>query len=90
MSPIHQEKGNCQEGNIFDKEKAMCHFQPRSLSDISGSTAIALDLASFFRSFSLNSHHYSPQTLEKSASNQHNLATIPNIGQAPRKEKALC
>jgi len=51
MSPIHQEKGNCQEGNIFDKEKAMCHFQPRSLSNIIGSTAIALDLASFFDRF---------------------------------------
>ena len=36
-----------------------------------------------FRSFSLNRHHYSPQTIETSDSNQHPLATIPNLGQAP-------
>ena len=33
--------------------------------------------------FSLNRHHYSPQTIETSDSNQHPLATIPNLGQAP-------
>jgi len=33
--------------------------------------------------FSLNRHHYSPQTIDTSDSNQHILATIPNLGQAP-------
>ncbi len=36
-----------------------------------------------FRSFSFNSHHYSPQTVQKSDSNQHNLVTITNLRQAP-------
>jgi len=36
------------------------------------------------RSFLLNSPHYSPQTIEKSDSNQHNLVTITNLGQLPR------
>jgi len=38
-----------------------------------------------FRSFSLNRPHYSPQTIETSDSNQHTLATIANLGQAPSK-----
>ncbi len=33
--------------------------------------------------FSLNSHHYSPQTIEISDSNQTTLVTIANLGQAP-------
>ncbi|MFB3071574.1 MAG: hypothetical protein ACE1ZK_05850, partial [Nitrospirales bacterium] len=36
--------------------------------------------------FSLNGHHYSPQTIETSDSNQHPLVTIANLGQAPRKK----
>jgi len=36
-----------------------------------------------FRSFLLNRHHYSPQTIETSDSNQHPLATISNLVQAP-------
>ncbi len=35
------------------------------------------------RSFSLNRPHYSPQTIEKSVSNRHNLVTITNLGQPP-------
>ena len=40
-----------------------------------------------FRSFSLHSPNYSPQTIETSDSNQHPLVTIANLGQAPRKIK---
>ena len=36
--------------------------------------------------FSLNSHHYSPQTIETSDSTQHPLVTIAHLGQAPRTE----
>jgi len=36
------------------------------------------------RSFSFNSHHSSPQMIEKSASNRHNLVTITNLGQPPK------
>ncbi len=36
-----------------------------------------------FRSFSFNSPHYSPHTIEESDSNQHNLVTIAYLGQAP-------
>ena len=36
-----------------------------------------------FRSFALHRHHYSPQTIEKSASNRQNLVTITNIGRPP-------
>ncbi len=39
--------------------------------------------------FSLNSHHYSPQTIETSDSNQPPLVTIANLGQAPRKIKKV-
>jgi len=35
------------------------------------------------RSFSFKSPHYSPQTIEQSDSNRHNLATIAHLGQAP-------
>ncbi len=36
------------------------------------------------RSFSLNSHHYSPQTIEKSDSKRLSLATASILGQPPR------
>ena len=36
------------------------------------------------RSFSLNSHHYSPQMIEKSDSKWLSLATAPILGQPPR------
>ncbi len=36
------------------------------------------------RSFSLNSHHYSPQMIEKSDSKRLSLATAPILGQPPR------
>ena len=36
------------------------------------------------RSFSLNSHHYSPQMIEKSDSKWFSLATAPILGQPPR------
>ncbi len=54
---------------------------------------IYCDCAGFgqiFRSFSLNRPHYSPQTIEKSDSNQHTLATIANLGQAPSKATIDC
>ncbi len=35
------------------------------------------------RSFSFNRPHYSPQTIEQSDSNRHNLVTITNLGQPP-------
>ncbi len=35
------------------------------------------------RSFSLNSHHYSPQIIEKSDSKGLSLATAPILGQPP-------
>jgi len=39
--------------------------------------------------FSLNSHHYSPQTIETSGSTQHPLVTIANLGQAPMCANSL-
>jgi len=56
----------------------------RSLSKIRLIYCGCAGFGQIFRSFSLNSHHYSPQTIEKSDSNQHNLVTIANLGQAPR------
>ncbi len=40
-----------------------------------------------FRSFSFNSPHYSPQTIETSASNHHHLVTITHLRQPPRKNE---
>ncbi len=49
------------------------------------SPAALLDGLFEYSPFSFNSHHYSPQMIETSDSNQHPLATIPNLGQAPRR-----
>ncbi len=57
----------------------------RSLSKIRLLYCGCTGFGQIFRSFSFNSHHYSPQTIEKSDSNQHNLVTIANLGQAPRE-----
>ena len=56
----------------------------RSLSKIRRIYCGCAGFGQIFRSFSLNRPHYSPQTIEKSDSNQHTLATIANLGQAPR------
>ncbi len=53
------------------------------------SPAALLDSLFEHSPFSLNSHHYSPQTIETSDSNQHPLVTIANLGQAPRKIKKV-
>ena len=42
-----------------------------------------------FRSFSLNSHHYSPQMIKKSDSKWLSLATAPILGQPPRNADRL-
>ncbi len=61
------------------------HMMPfRSLSKIRLIYSGCAGFGQIFRSFSLNSPNYSPQTIEKSDSNQHPLATIANLGQAPR------
>jgi len=62
---------------------------PRSLSKIRRIYCGCAGLSQIFRSFSLNRPHYSPQTIETSDSNQHTLATIANLGQAPRKGELL-
>jgi len=41
------------------------------------------------RSFSFNSSHYSPQTIEKSASNRPNLVTITHLGPPPGLRQKL-
>ncbi len=41
------------------------------------------------RSFSFNSPHYSPQTIEKSASNRPNLVTITHLGPPPGLRQKL-
>ncbi len=41
------------------------------------------------RSFSFNRPYYSPQTIEQSDSNRHNLVTITNLGQPPRVGKCV-
>ncbi len=55
----------------------------RSLSKIRLIYCGCAGFGQIFRSFSFNSHHYSPQTINTSDSNQHNLVTIANLGQAP-------
>ncbi len=60
-------------------------FDARSLSKIRRIYCGCTGFGQIFRSFSLNRPHYSPQTIEKSDSNQHTLATIANLGQAPRR-----
>jgi len=63
---------------------------PRSLSKIRRTYCGCAGFGQIFRSFSLNSHNYSPQTIETSDSTQHPLVTIANLGQAPRKiQKSL-
>ncbi len=57
----------------------------RSLSEIRRIYRGCAGFGQIFRSFSLNIHHYSPQTIETSDSNQLPLVTIANLGQAPRK-----
>ncbi len=57
----------------------------RSLSKIRRIYYGCAGFGQIFRSFSLNRHDYSPQTIETSDSNQHPLATIPHLGQAPRR-----
>ena len=59
----------------------------RSLSKIRRIYCGCAGFGQIFRSFSLNSHHYSPQTIEISDSNQTTLVTIANLGQAPRTLK---
>jgi len=59
----------------------------RSLSKIRRIYCRCAGFGQIFRSFSLNSHHYSPQTIGTSDSTQHPLVTIANLGQAPRKIK---
>jgi len=59
--------------------------QSRSLSKIRLIYCGCAGFGQIVRSFSFNSHHYSPQTIEESDSNQHNLVTIAYLGQAPRK-----
>ena len=59
----------------------------RSLSQIRRIYCGCAGFGQIFRSFSLNSHHYSPQTIEISDSNQTTLVTIANLGQAPHKIK---
>jgi hypothetical protein len=49
---------------------------PRSLSDLGLIYCGKAGFGQIFRSFSLNSYGYSPQTIEKSASNRLSLATI--------------
>ncbi len=41
------------------------------------------------RSFSLNSHHYSPQMIEKSDSKRLSLVTAPILGQPPRTNRVI-
>ena len=57
----------------------------RSLSKIRLIYCGCAGFGQIFRSFSLNRTHDSPQTIETSDSNQHTLATIANLGQAPSK-----
>ena len=57
----------------------------RSLSKIRRIYCGCAGFGHIFRSFSLNSHYYSPQTIETSDSNQHPLVTIANLGPAPRR-----
>jgi len=59
-------------------------YPSRSLSKIRRIYCGCAGCGQIFRSFSLNRPHYSPQTIEKSDSNQRTLATIANLGQAPR------
>ena len=61
------------------------HASSRSLSKIRRIYCGCAGFGQIFRSFSLNRPNYSPQTIETSDSNQHPLATIPNLGQAPRR-----
>jgi hypothetical protein len=49
---------------------------PRSLSDLGLIYCGKTGFGQISRSFSLNSYGYSPQTIEKSASNRLSLATI--------------
>jgi len=60
---------------------------PGSLSNIRQIYCGCAGFGQIFRSFSLNSHHYSHQTIETSDSTQHPLVMIANLGQAPRKIK---
>jgi len=70
---------------VGSQKSAQALGAPRSLSKIRPIYCGCAGFGQIFRSFSLNSHHYSPQTIETSDSNQPPLVTIANLGQAPRK-----
>jgi hypothetical protein len=53
-----------------------CYTVSRSLSDLGLIYCGKAGFEQISRSFSLNSYGYSPQTIEKSASNRLSLATI--------------
>ena len=72
---------------VGSQKSAQALGAPRSLSKIRPIYCGCAGFGQIFRSFSLNSHNYSPQTIETSDSNQHPLVTIANLGQAPRKIK---
>ncbi len=73
------------EAAVGSQKSAQALGAPRSLSKIRPIYCGCAGFGQIFRSFSLNSHHYSPQTIETSDSNQPPLVTIANLGQAPRK-----
>ena len=72
------------------RERASWYFWwrealPRSLSEIRLIYCGGAGFGHIFRSFSLNSPNYSPQTIEKFVSNRHHLVTITNFGQTPSR-----
>jgi len=72
---------------VGSQKSAQALDAPRSLSQIRQIYCGCAGFGQIFRSFSLNSPNYSPQTIETSDSNQHPLVTIANLGQAPHKIK---
>ena len=67
-------------GSLVQRERQCL---ARSLSEIRLIYCGCAGFGQIFRSFSFNSPHYSPQTIEKSASNQRPLVTSPYLGKAP-------
>ena len=59
--------------------------QARRLSEIRLIYCGCAGFGQILRSFSFNRPHYSPQTIEQSDSNRHNLVTITTLGQPPSR-----